>query len=136
MLEVRGPVFLLDHNGKPIQQRGQSAVETVDKTKSMVAKPISKEGRSAMVQIAKPKLDGGNKSISAKPVRKEGRLAKVQLVKSITDVGKHIKQKDIVAKMDVGKVLPRIPVVIGDKIKSLYIKRAYDPKSHSMSVKK
>ena len=38
--------------------------------------------------------------------------------------------------MDVGKVLPRIPVVIGDKIKSLYIKRAYDPKSHSMSVKK
>ena len=98
----------LDHNGKPIQQRGQLAVENVDKTKSMAAKPI----------------------------RKEGRLAKVQIAKSITDVGKHIKQKEIVAKTDVGKVLPRIPVVIGDKIKSLYIKRVHDPNSHSKSVKK
>ena len=98
----------LDHNGKPIQQKGQLAVENVDKTKSMAAKPI----------------------------RKEGRLAKVQIAKSITDVGKHIKQKEIVAKTDVGKVLPRIPVVIGDKIKALYIKRVYDPNSHSMSVKK
>ena len=83
----------LDHNGKPIQQKGQLAVENVDKTKSMAAKPI----------------------------RKEGRLAKVQIAKSITDVG---------------KVLPRIPVVISDKIKSQYIKRVYDPNSHSMSVKK